>query len=265
MGAFLHGAIGKCSTVHTRRCTRRINVKSSAKRSKSIKNSFKVSLKMIKLINRETRGKRAETESTTRIFDAAGAIQPMGQGQRQSLAWGELSTSQIVWANPRRHEWDTSLFVLILLWLVVNHQFRRDNDGGGGGEPIRGGGGDGPITRRQGPHVNLQPNGTAALTELTKNPNPESGYRNNPHKISKREERWAEARIKHATTDEWMDRLDTGKPSTQNGYLDHWKELLNWQLLGYIVGRKHPKTDATQILDRAKLNSILPLAETQVN
>ena len=100
---------------------------------------------------------------------------------------------------------------------VVNHQFRRDNDGGGGGEPIRGGVGDGAITRRQGPHVNLQPNGTAAITELTMNPNPDSGVRHNPHKISKREERWAEARIKHATTDEWMDRLDTGKPSTQNG------------------------------------------------
>ena len=37
----------------------------------------------------------------------------------------------------------------------VNHQFRKDNDGGGGGEPIKAD--KGLITRRQGPHVNLQP------------------------------------------------------------------------------------------------------------
>ena len=45
---------------------------------------------------------------------------------------------------------------------------------------------------------------------------------------------------------------------------DHWKTSAS-ALLGFIVGRKHPKTDATQILDRAKINSILPLAEIQVN
>ena len=32
----------------------------------------------------------------------------------------------------------------------------------------------------------------AALTELTQNPNPNSGFRVNPHKISKRERLWAE-------------------------------------------------------------------------
>ena len=127
------------------------------------------------------------------------------------------------------------------------------------GEPIRAE--DGVITRRGGPHVNLLPEG-AALTELTKNPNPETGVRVNPHKISKRERLWQEAKIKHATTDEWMDRLDTGKPSIENGKLS---TKISFELfLGYIVGRKHPKTDATQILDRAKINSILPLAENQV-
>ena len=84
------------------------------------------------------------------------------------------------------------------------------------GEPIRAE--DGLITRRGGPHVHLLPEG-AALTEMTKNPNPETGVRVNPHKISKRERLWQEARIKHATTDEWMDRLDTGKPSIENGNL----------------------------------------------
>ena len=74
--------------------------------------------------------------------------------------------------------------------------------------------------------------------------------------------------MKHATTDEWMDRLDTGKPSIENGksrknqFADC--NVSKSIVLGYIVGRKHPKTDATQILDRAKINSILPLAENQV-
>ena len=118
------------------------------------------------------------------------------------------------------------------------------------------------ITRRGGPHVHLLPEG-AALTEMTKNPNPETGVRVNPHKISKRERLWQEAKIKHATTDEWMDRLDTGKPSIENGILNNGFQNLIF-VLGYIVGRKHPKTDATQILDRAKINSILPLSENQV-
>ena len=102
--------------------------------------------------------------------------------------------------------------ILFSFIVVVNfNQWKPDK-----GEPIRAE--DGLITRRGGPHVHLLPEG-AALTEMTKNPNPETGVRVNPHKISKRERLWQKAKIKHATTDEWMDRLDTGKPSVENGTL----------------------------------------------
>ena len=63
--------------------------------------------------------------------------------------------------------------------------------------------------------------------------------------------------------DEWMDRLETGKPTTEQGnhvYLYVTYCMLIY-IIGYIVGKKAQKTDATRILGSAKLSSILPLQE----
>ena len=61
-----------------------------------------------------------------------------------------------------------------------------------------------------------------------------------------------------------MDRLETGKPTIEQGnqsYLLVYNILYVIYIVGYIVGKKAQKTDATRILDSAKLSSILPLQE----
>jgi len=126
----------------------------------------------------------------------------------------------------------------------IDHQFKTPTDAGGGGEPIRSQ--DGPVVRRGGKHVDILPELGAAQTEMTHFPNPASGHRANPHKIPKRERLKIEARQHHTTMDEWMDRLETGKPQLEDGY---------------IIGRRNVKTDATRKLDQGKLNQILPLKE----
>ena len=75
--------------------------------------------------------------------------------------------------------------------------------------------------------------------------------------------------------DEWMDRLETGKPQVEDGsYLDshynipagdRFNKLMSPKSMtkfsGYIIGRRNVKTDATRKLDHGKLNQILPLKE----